>query len=129
MNCRLPASHRQTALGPRLSGALLRGGRYQRTVLLQPVLLPRNRGKPFVGEEGIVAVGGQQELPDGSLIRVGLGQPDGSNYPFWSDRECYLEAVDPFGLGNAASEGGLSGSLLTDPPWSWVSSNTKYRNL
>jgi hypothetical protein len=73
------------------------------------VLLPRNRGKPFVGEEGIVAVGGQQELPDGSLIRVGLGQPEGSNYPFWSDRERYLEAVDPFGLGDAASEGGLSG--------------------
>jgi hypothetical protein len=66
------------------------------------VLLPRNRGKPFVGEEGIVAVGGQQELPDGSLIRVGLGQPEGSNYPFWSDRERYLEAVDPFGLGDAA---------------------------
>ena len=59
-----------------------------------------------------MAVGGQQELPDGSLIRVGLGQPEGSNYPFWSDRERYLEAleaVDPFGLGDAASEGGLSG--------------------
>ena len=73
------------------------------------MLLARNRTRPFVGEEGIVAVGGQQELPDGSLIRVGLGQPEVGNYPFWSDRERYLEAVDPFGLGDAASEGGLSG--------------------
>jgi len=49
-------------------GALLRSSGNQCPVLLQPVPLPLHRRVALVRKEGVVVVGGHQELSDGPLV-------------------------------------------------------------
>jgi hypothetical protein len=55
-----------------------------------------------------VAVCGHQELSDGALVRIGLGQGESHDDPMWAHREGHLEAVDPLGLGDTSAKGGLA---------------------
>ena len=57
-------------LWPRPPSAFLWGRRDKRSVDLQPLSLPLDRGETFVGEEGVMAIGSYQELAYGTLVAV-----------------------------------------------------------
>src|SRR5215208_5080964 len=107
----LPFARRPPArlLRPRPLGRDLRRGYYQCAMVPQPSPLPLNRGETFVGEEGVVPVGRNQEVAYGPLVAVGRRESEGNHDPFRVHRKGHLEAVHPLGLGYAAAEGGLSG--------------------
>jgi hypothetical protein len=70
-----------------------------------------------------VTVGADQELAYRSLVAIGWGEAEGGDDPFGTHREGDLEAVDPFGLGDAPAEGGLPGeealAASADPHDRW----------
>jgi hypothetical protein len=80
-------------------------------------------GLTFVGQEGVVAAGGDQELPDGSLVAVERSQTEDGDDSFGGHRERHLETVNPLGFGDAAAESRLPGKQAlaagTDPHDGW----------
>src|SRR5215203_306106 len=86
---------------------VLRCSRDQRPILLQPATLPLHPRKTFVRQVGFVTVRGYEGFPYGPLVGGRLGQTEDGDHPVGIYHESYLEAVDPFGLGSASSEGGL----------------------
>ena len=50
-----------------------------------------------------------EEVSYGPLVGGGLRQPEGADHALRADRKCYLEPVNPLGLGGAPPEGGLPG--------------------
>ena len=109
MICRLPAAHRQASRGHARRALFCGGRRDVCAVLFQPATLPLHRGEALVGQEGVVPVGGHQELAYRALIAVRRGQTEGNDDPFGGHGQCYLETVHPFCLGRAAAEGSLTG--------------------
>lgn len=82
VNCRLPAAHRQTASGHARRELFCGVAATSTPCSSNQCFSHATEENPLSARKGILAVGGQQEFPDESLIRVGLGQPEGSNYPF-----------------------------------------------
>src|SRR5215217_4914149 len=67
-------------LRPRSAGVALRGGRHQRPLDLHPKALPLYPRKAFVGQVGIVTIGGYEGLPYGPLVGGCGGQTPYSGF-------------------------------------------------
>jgi hypothetical protein len=90
-----------------------RGSRHQRAVLLKAPALPLQRREALIGQEGMVPVGTDKELPDGALVAVGRCQPEGDDDALRVHREGYLEAADPLGWLNGPLPVGIKRRLRT----------------
>src|SRR5215211_4651014 len=107
----LPLARRPTPIlfWPRPPGVVLRGGRHQSSVDLQPTPFPCQRGEALVRQVGVVAIFRKESIADGPLVAVGRSQPKGGDDALRVHHQSDLEAVDPLGFGAAASEGCLPG--------------------
>src|SRR3954469_8145851 len=108
MNCRLPAAHRQTASGHARRALFCGVAATSAPCSSNQCFSHATEENPLSARNASSPSEVSRNSPMGRSSELASGQPEGSNCPFWSDRERYLEAVDPFGLGNAPAEGGLS---------------------
>src|SRR5215204_568661 len=107
----LPLSRRPASVGfrPRPLGVVFGSGHYQRPIEIRPASFPLHTRKALVGQVGLVRVLDDEKVSYGAVVGGCLRQPEGADHALWADRKCYLEPVNPLGLGGAPPEGGLPG--------------------
>jgi hypothetical protein len=96
-------------LRPPPAGVVFRGGRIRaRSLNFHPKPLPLYPREALVGQVGSVAVGSYEGVPYGPLVRCRRCQTESGDYALGVYHQSHLQAVDPLGLGGAASEACLA---------------------